>query len=399
MRLIAFGAIVSILALAIPVIAEDTCSAAQSSQFKTERIKVGDVYPFQAESKHPYDNGTAERNVVWRDVVSSPGAKFVRVHFKSFDLKEGDYVTVSNPSGSDFWTYTSKGPRGTGRFWSFAVDGDTAIVKLHAGPKGRSFGYQIDKVGHGTVDWTEPRVTAEVICNGDGREPIACQTSNGAINTAQRPVNRMLFTSGGSQFVCTGWLVNGSQANTMLTNNHCIQTQAEASSLQARFNYQKTTCKGRTDAAATNFQGGTLLRTDALLDYTIMTLQGNPEATWGELTATTKNVPTGTQIWFIQHPGGAQKEIGFWEDKRKTTRCKVDRINQTYVDTATNSQMAYGCDSEGGSSGSPIIEAATGRVIGLHHYGGVSSNPCLNAATEMPEICSHAGSLLNCASN
>jgi lysyl endopeptidase len=87
--------------LAVPgiMLAEDACSAAQSSQVQ-QKIKVGDVYPFHAESKHPYDNGTAERNVVWRDVVSSPGAKFVRVHFNSFDLKEGDYVTVSNPSGT-----------------------------------------------------------------------------------------------------------------------------------------------------------------------------------------------------------------------------------------------------------------------------------------------------------
>lgn len=398
MKSIYMMAIVSIIVLAIPCTmwSEEACSE-QGPQ--TQRIKAGDVYDFHAETKHPYDNGNAERSVVWKDIVRSAGALFVRVRFSAFDLNDGDYVTVSNPEGTDFWTYTLKGPRGTGKFWSFAVDGDTAIVRLHAGPRGKGYGYKISKVGHGTIDWKSDQVYSQVVCNGDGREEVACRTSNPAINTAQRPVNRMLFTSGGSQYVCTGWLVSGSNPNTMLTNNHCISTQAEASSLQAKFNYQRSACKSKQNASTTDYAGGTLLKTNAPLDYTIMTLQGNPEATWGELVATTKGVSVGNQIWFIQHPGGGVKKIGYFEDKRKTTLCKIDRVNQTYVDTAASSQMAYGCDSAGGSSGSPIIDAATGRVIGLHHYGGVSSNPCLNAATEMPEICSNAGSLISCASN
>ena len=34
------------------------------------------------------------------------------------------------------------------------------------------------------------------------------------------------------------------------------------------------------------------------------------------------------------------------------------------------------CDTEGGESGSPVIDAATGRVVGLHYYGitGTSNN-------------------------
>ncbi|HEV8629288.1 MAG TPA: serine protease, partial [Thermoanaerobaculia bacterium] len=59
----------------------------------------------------------------------------------------------------------------------------------------------------------------------------------------------------------------------------------------------------------------------------------------------------------------------------------------------------YSCDSAGGASGSPIIDAGTGRVIAIHHFGGVSSSPCLNSATQMKQICPNAGSLLSCATN
>src|SRR6185295_11481890 len=121
------------------------------------------------------------------------------------------------------------------------------------------------------------------------------------------------------------------------------------------------------------YAGGTFLKTNSEkkkgnrggLDYTLLTLQGNPEGTWGEIQGTTKSVA----------------------------------INATYGFAATGSQTGYACDSEGGSSGSAITDPATGHAIALHHYGGVSSNPCLNSGTAFSRICADAGSLLSCASN
>ena len=135
------------------------------------------------------------------------------------------------------------------------------------------------------------------------------------------------------------------------------------------------------------------------LDYTLYTLQGNPEATWGEYTATSKQPTNGLAINFIQHPGGGLKKIGYWENSGHTTRCTVSTNNQTYGGSASASQMGYGCDSEGGSSGSPVMDAGTGRIIGLHHFGGVTGNPCRTSATQMRQVCSNAGSLLSCATN
>ena len=58
-----------------------------------------------------------------------------------------------------------------------------------------------------------------------------------------------------------------------------------------------------------------------------------------------------------------------------------------------------GSSSGDNPSGSPVLDAGTGRVIGIHHFGGVSSNPCLNSATQMKNICPDAGALLSCATN
>ncbi len=361
------------------------------------RIKVGDELPYRAATPASYPLGGPSRPVSWSETVVSPGATFLRIHFQKFNLPDGDYVTVSSPDGTDFWTYTGKGPRGTGEFWSFIVESDTAVVELHSGSQAKArgrHGLVIDRVAHGTAPaWDDGSPVEKVICGTDGRRDAACYAS---INT--RPVARLSFQSGGSSYVCTGWLVAGSNSSTMLTNNHCVANQTEVSTVQARFNYQRTTCGGTTTAATTTYAGGTFLRTHSGLDYTILTLQGNPEATWGEYVATTKTPTVGMAINFPQHPGGGLKRVGYWKDSAQTQRCDVATANASYGGATAGSQMGYSCDSEGGSSGSPVMDAGTGRIIGLHHFGGVSSS-CLNSATQMRQVCANAGSLLSCASN
>jgi len=365
------------------------------------RIKVGDELPYAVSTPIAYPLGGVDRPVAWSEPITSPGATFLRIHFKRFNLPDGDYVTVSSPDGSEFWTYTGRGPRGTGEFWSFIVESDTALVELHSGAqtKGRAgrYGLAIDRIAHGTEPINDDgSFLQKIICGTDGKENVACHTD---VNV--NPVARLSFQSGGSSFLCTGWLVNGSNNSTMMTNNHCFSTQTEVNTVQARFNYQTTTCTGSTVATTTTYAGGTFLKTSSVadLDYTLFTLQGNPEATWGEYTATSKSPTVGLVLNFPQHPGGVVKKIAYWKDSAHTLRCNVSTINQTYGGSDPNTQMGYSCDTEGGSSGSPVIDAGTGRVIGIHHFGGVSNNPCLNSATQMKNICPNAGSLLNCATN
>lgn len=355
-------------------------------------VQVGTVYAYRAATPRVLPAN-------WATTITSDGAKFVRLHFVDLKLAKGDTLVVSSPSGAEAWTYTDNGPNNNGEFWSFSVDGDTVKVELN-NKSGKSRGFRIVEVGHGTVALNEN--STEVVCGTDGREAIACQLSDSVVNAAQRPVARLLYTEKRKQYVCTGELIAGSYNDLLITNNHCIDNQTVASTLQARFNYQYTTCTGTTLASYTTYNGGTFLKTSPEvggLDYTLLTLQGGPEATWGELVATTAAPVVGQQINFIQHPGGNPKKIGYYEDLAKTIRCKVDTINKTYGSSAAGSQIGYGCDSEGGSSGSAITDASTGRIIGLHHYGGVSSSPCLNSASMMSKICTDAGSLLSCVSN
>ena len=41
-----------------------------------------------------------------------------------------------------------------------------------------------------------------------------------------------------------------------------------------------------------------------------------------------------------------------------------------YTGYAAGSDVAYYCDTEGGSSGSPVLSRKTDKVVALHHFGG-----------------------------
>ena len=220
------------------------------------RVQAGTVIDFRAESPHPVPDG-------WTATYSFPGAEFIRLHFHQFDLAEGDKLVVSNLDGSQSWEYTGQGHNGNGNFWAFAINGSDVVLTFVA-PSGNSYGFEVREVGYGTIPLEVSQPVPEIVVGTDGREDIACHTGDAIINAAQAPVARLLFTVKRTQYLCTGELVRGSNANTLITNNHCLADQTSVSTLEARFNYQYTTCGGSTLAATTSFAGGTFLKTNAV---------------------------------------------------------------------------------------------------------------------------------------
>jgi lysyl endopeptidase len=362
---------------------------------ETYRLEAGKVYTFQVDSPSPAPT-------YWKQIYTFTDATYLRLHFVNFDLAPGDMLIVSSPDGTQSWQYTSAGLQGNGEFWSYAVTGDQVAVEFIA-PSGQS-SFKISEVAYGTIALDSPLPIPEVVCGSDGREPIACHMDELAVASAQSPVARLLFVDGRNAYLCTGELVRGKYANTLITNEHCIDSQEVVSTLEARFNYQQITCEDTALASAVSYAGKKFLKTNDVtykrhfpgtgLDYTLLTLRGNAEATFGELIPTTASLAVGDEIYFIQHPGGRPKEIGYWDDAEHSTRCSLATVAVRYVSTYPSSQIGYSCDSEGGSSGSAITRGTDGKMIGLHHYGGVED--CLNSATMMSLICADAGPLLIC---
>ena len=211
----------------------------------SQKVKIGHERPYAAEVR--YERGHGTRPAVDEQWISSPGAQFVRVHFTGMDLKDGDFLTVAHPDGRQNHLYTQRGPNGNGAFWSFYVDGDTAVVSLHAGDKpGKSF--RVDKVAHGdvTLEHKKSDVNLEVVCGTDGREDAP------ATNDVTRIPSPACSSSMAFDLPLHRLAGGGSNGSPMLTNNHCFSTQTARQHRAGQLQLPVSSC-GRRRSGQTNY--------------------------------------------------------------------------------------------------------------------------------------------------
>jgi V8-like Glu-specific endopeptidase len=181
--------------------------------------------------------------------------------------------------------------------------------------------------------------------------------------TKSKAVARLLIN--GTE-LCTGWRVG--TKNRMLTNNHCFDNSADAYETEVWFNYQCAKCGGYDVFRATKVWGDRVLATNHTYDYTVFTVENFAAIQkFGYLLLDTRGPARGTQLYVPQHPAGEPTMIAGAKGE-KAGNCSV--VDNAYDGYARDSDVSYYCDTEGGSSGSPVISRATNRVVALHHFGG-----------------------------
>jgi hypothetical protein len=321
-------------------------------------------------------------------------AAFVKVYFDYVDL-QGYALEVTNPDGSERYVYSDQqssdrtvdetiGQDGKSSFASMSITGDTAIVRLlptaPSEKSERAFvaishvleGYPEGVISEyantGLFDGGNEASNNRSICGADDKRPVACYTGTQA-NRATA-VGRLVLGSGGS---CTAWRVSSS--NRMMTNNHCFSTTAGVTGSEVWFNYQTTTCAGTTTATVTKVSGASLLKTSSALDYSLFTVNNFASiSSFGYLGLDVRVPTSGEQIYIPQHPGGRRKELAIASGSDSGSVCRISTAS-----SGVNS--LYSCDTEPGSSGSPVLASSSNKVINLHHLGG-----CGNAGVRISRI-------------
>jgi V8-like Glu-specific endopeptidase len=185
----------------------------------------------------------------------------------------------------------------------------------------------------------------------DQRRPIA--TAAARYKALAPSVARLRIMTDAGQAFCTGFLVGD---GLLLTNEHCVRTAEEAASLLVDFRYDSANAKPKVA------RGATLLRTSAALDYSLLRLSNPVETTLGRLHLETAAPARERQeLVIIQHPGGEPKQVSL-------EGCLVAGLQREGA-SPQKTDFGHECDTLGGSSGSPVLDRATGRVVGLHHFG------------------------------
>jgi lysyl endopeptidase len=305
-----------------------------------------------------------------KQVLTYPESDYVKVHFSRLELAPGDYVSVSDPDGSQSYRYDgSEGPQ-----WTTSVSGDTAVVKLHSGGGAVSeaasrLGVEIDKVARGlnNAEMAQQRreqpVPESVCGNDDQRDSVCYKSTDPKVYASTRPVARLLI---GGTTLCTAWRVG--EHNRLLTNNHCFDSTSQARDTEVWFDYACESCEGTIIREPVKVMGDKVIDTDKTYDYTLFTVADFKKIDdFGYLTLADRRARDGERLYIPQHPSGEPTKIAMDSDTDEGS-CRVDQA--VYDGYAVGSDVSYFCDTEFGSSGSPVISHDSNEVIALHHFGG-----------------------------
>jgi lysyl endopeptidase len=310
-----------------------------------------------------------------RETFRYPGASYVKLHFNRMTMLPGDYLTVSDPSGRESYRYDAPKLLGTGSVdrWAMSITGDTAVLELHRGG-GRAvgallgrLGVNVDQVARGFARGTAGPAAPgreESVCGGDqSRDAVCYRSADPVAYTRSKAIARLLIN--GTE-LCTGWRIG--TKNRMLTNNHCFDNSADAYDTEVWFNYQCARCGGYEVFRPTKVWGDRVLATHRVLDYTVFTVENfGMVQKFGHLNLDTARPSRGQELYVPQHPAGEPTRIAGSLGDRAGTCAVVDNAYDGY---ARDTDVSYYCDTEGGSSGSPVLSRRTNRVVALHHFGG-----------------------------
>lgn len=321
-----------------------------------------------------------------------PGAEYVKVHIGRSSLLPGDYLTVSDPAGEEVYRY----PAGSGGGWAMSVTGDAAVVRLHraggttpeAGggttpAAGEGLGVvTVDKVARGLPPGGTVERRPESVCGrNDSRDAVCYRSSQREVYRNTKPVARLLIDG---VELCTAFRVG--PHNRLLTNHHCLDSSRQARRTEVWFNYQCATCGGWAVYRPTKVRGDRVLDTDGVLDYTLFTVDDFAAVErYGYLELDPEPPEAGDELYIPQHPRGLPARVAIGSDRDRGGSCAVTDPRAHGYGWFTD--VSYYCDTDGGSSGSPVLSRGSHQVVALHHFGG-----CPNSGVRIDLIRSRIGS-------
>lgn len=320
---------------------------------------------------------TPDGGYVWVAAIGSEYAGGVRLHIENLYLPPNAELFFYNSSGEVYGPYSGAGPEGTGEFWTPSVLGrqGTLQVRVYAPADAddlSEISLTVREVGHISRSFFGLGNEQAGTCGNNAACVVNTNCQNDPIvSNDELAVAKMLWISGAYIYTCTGGLVADTVASSQipyfLTANHCLSKAS--TNLEAFFQYQAAcgstiNCTGTwDDPPAGSFAGktigATVKATNRRGDFTLLQLSQNPPAGSYFLGWTTVAVANSnnTPLYRVSHPSGAPQSYSQHSvDTGAVTCTGWPRGERIY----SNDQIGA---TEGGSSGSPVINAA-GQIVG-----------------------------------
>ncbi len=327
--------------------------------------------------------------------VTSPEAAATRVGLRVIAIPSAAVLRFYAPSGEETFEVTGAevldtiarnleaGDHGAEArtYWSPVIEDSTLVVEIELpdGARPQDLRLAAPVMSHLV---TSAR-TGLSISKAAAYCEIDVMCYQGAWGAQSNAEARILFTSGGSTYVCSGTLVADKDTSTFipyfLTANHCVGFQTVASTIVSYWFYRSTVCNSGVPGAYKTLTGGaTLLYATTATDTSFMRLNATPPAGvayagW----AVGSTLASGTAVTGVHHPGGDLQKItfgnvdGYYACSAPTngsfTCNSASASSATFYGTGWNSGIT-----EPGSSGSALYQNNGQYLVG-QLYGGSSS--------------------------
>jgi hypothetical protein len=318
---------------------------------------------------------SADGGVVTMLRVHVEGAWGVRLHLEEVALPKGTVMWVYGQGQEPVGPFGHELLREQGDLYCPTVFSETVWLEVETPPGSLSTGTGfvvadvMELFPPAVANGGNPLITQDMSCLVDA---TCVSSSTWGFDGYERAVTFLVFSSGGSSYICSGGMVVDTDTSTsipyVLTANHCFDSQATASTVESYWDYQTSSCGGSAPSLGSlpRVTGATLLATSDFNDFTFIRLSSRPSGRlylgWDE------NLPAhGTTLHRISHPDGKPQNYSRGAVDTTAGEC-TGRARPEYLYSRPN----YG-GTFGGSSGSPVILYG-GYVVGQLR-GGCGPNP------------------------
>ena len=289
--------------------------------------------------------GEAATRVASSKVVTVPGSPWLRLNFSGIALGRASYLTITS-------LYDGAQQRLDARAlaqWknsSAYFNGDALRIDLHVASGDKNVFARMTEVMVGNMEAPASQ------CG-----PTDDRTASTDVRTGR------LLTIG-----CTAWLIADGR---FVSAGHCVSSAGSANTVQ--FNVPPSLPNGTIQHPGPEDQYVVDDATRVFSNNGVGNDWGVFETLPNAQTGLTALQAQGASFNLVQNLGPATIRItGYGVDSGT-----ANQTNQTHTGPNAGSSgttMRYQTDTEGGNSGSPVIDEATGNAVGVHTHGGCSTS-------------------------